>query len=527
MTASASRWDGIALRLTGTSAYRPTWALQREIWARRRDLRVPDTLLLVEHDPVVTIGKHGDERFLAAHDRSADVVRIDRGGEVTYHGPGQLTAYLIADLRAHDLSVRGFVHALEEAVLRTLASYGIRAVRRDGLVGVWVRRGEGFGKAAAAGVRIARGVSMHGIALNVADCLGGFDGMVPCGLRDARVTTMAELLEHPPALPDVAERLTRAMSDVFGVELRALTAPGPQRAEDVAALVTGLERQAARGARRPPWLRISLPKGNRFAGVRRILSEGSLCTVCEEARCPNRQECWDAGTATFMILGNVCTRRCRFCAVAKGTASPVDPQEPERVAQAAARMGLEHVVVTSVTRDDLPDSGAQQFAQTIAAVRDALPAATVEVLISDLGGSPDALARVLAQRPDVLNHNIETVPRLYPIARPGADYQRSLAVLRRAHAAGLCAKSGFMIGLGESPREIVALLRDLRAAGCTRVTIGQYLQARRECLTVKRYYTPEEFAVWDARARELGFDHVESAPLVRSSYHAGEALRSS
>ncbi len=597
MASTRSQWDGVALRLSGLSAYRPAWALQREIWERRRRLLLPDTLIVLEHEPVITIGKHGDERFLRlpagarAEDASPapsgacepsesaepselsessgpsapfgpskrsdvpvtspEIVRIDRGGEVTYHGPGQITAYLIADLRAHDLGVRAFVHALEDAVLRTLRDFGIEAFRRHGLVGVWSRLGDRPAKVAAAGVRIERGVSLHGIALNVdGRCLEGFRWMVPCGLAGERVTTMAELLGevatgggsqripparraghvpaerpgHAPGLDEVAERLRAHMGEVFGLELRVLGLGGPASMNDVPALVDRVEHHAARGARRPHWLRVTLPSGTGFAGVRRVLNEGSLCTVCEEARCPNRQECWDAGTATFLVLGSVCTRGCRFCAVEKGAPRPPDPGEPERVASVTARMGIRHAVVTSVTRDDLPDGGAAHFAATIRAVRAATGGATVEVLIPDLVHSVEALDVVLRERPDVLNHNIETVPRLYPLARPGADYRWSLEILRRASAAGLSAKSGFMIGLGESAGEIRRLLADLRETGCARVTIGQYLQPRRECLTVKRYYTPEEFAHWGEVARGMGFAHVESAPLVRSSYHAGATV---
>jgi len=615
MSAAHSHWDGVALRLSGCSAYRPAWALQRELWERRRRLALPDTLIVLEHEPVITIGKHGDERFLrlppgppqgagsgaGASPRAPEVVRIDRGGEITYHGPGQITAYLIADLRAHDLGVRAFVHSLEEAVIRTLRDFGIEAFRREGLIGVWSALAEHSGqprrpgqpgppmqperpmesrrpgqpgrpaKVAAAGVRIARGVSLHGIALNVSDaCLEGFGWIVPCGLAGEQVTTMealagararaagtaAELAGGLAAartaaesitLDAVADRLATHLGEIFALELRPLTLPGPAADGDVPALLERVERHAARGARRPRWLRVELPRGAGFAGVRRVLSEGSLCTVCEEARCPNRQECWEAGTATFMILGAVCTRGCRFCAVEKGAPTPPDPDEPERVAQAVARMGLKHVVVTSVTRDDLPDGGAEHFAATMRAIRAVTRGAnvhratagpgpaevtsaprpgTIEVLIPDFVRSPAALETVLRERPDVLNHNIETVPRLYPIARPRADYRWSLEILKRAAGAGLSAKSGFMIGLGESAGEIRQLLVDLRQAGCERVTIGQYLQPRRECLTVKRYWTPEEFAQWGDVARALGFAHVESAPLVRSSYHAGASVGS-
>lgn len=258
------------------------------------------------------------------------------------------------------------------------------------------------------------------------------------------------------------------------------------------------------------------------------LLEGlGLDTVCLSAACPNLGECFARRTATFLILGPVCTRNCRFCAVPKGTPRPVDPGEPRRVALAAAELQLRHVVITSVTRDDLPDGGAGQFAATVTAVREALPEATVEVLTPDFRGRPAALEKVMAAGPRVFNHNVETVPRLYPAARPQADYRRSLEVLRRAKEMrpGILTKSGLMVGLGEREEEVLAVLADLRSAGCDAVTIGQYLRPSKAHLPVREYLTPETFARYRARAREMGFRYVASGPLVRSSYLAEDALR--
>jgi lipoic acid synthetase len=314
------------------------------------------------------------------------------------------------------------------------------------------------------------------------------------------------------------------VGEVFHTELRTVTTAGPRTDADVARILHPLEGAARRGARKPAWLKIALPGGPGYGGVRRILRARELHTVCEEAACPNRQECWSAGTATFLILGATCSRRCRFCAVAQGRPAAPDASEPGRVAAAAQALDLQHVVVTSVTRDDLPDGGSEQFAATIAEIRGRLPGATVEVLVPDFGGCPKALGRVLGARPDVLNHNVETVVRLYPRVRPGALYQRSLDLLRGASRAGIATKSGFMVGLGESRGEITSLLTDLRQVGCERVTIGQYLQPRRELLPVKRYWTRSEFAAWHAQALELGFRDVQAGPLVRSSYRARGAI---
>ncbi len=275
---------------------------------------------------------------------------------------------------------------------------------------------------------------------------------------------------------------------------------------------------------KPEWLRRRLPTGGRYERVRRLLRQGHLHTVCENACCPNQWECYSQNTATFLILGPVCTRNCRFCAVHKGSPEPVDPQEPFRVADAARQLGLHHVVITSVTRDDLPDGGASQFVRTIEAVRNALPDAGIEVLIPDFQGDTSALDAVLQARPTVLNHNIETVPRLYPLVRPMADYRRSLKLLAHVAAgrpSGILVKSGIMVGLGESDEEIAATLMELKNHGCSMVTIGQYLQPSAAHLPVQRYVRPEQFETYREKAIGIGFSAVVSGPFVRSSYHAG------
>jgi lipoic acid synthetase len=276
-------------------------------------------------------------------------------------------------------------------------------------------------------------------------------------------------------------------------------------------------------APKPPWLRARVPGAGVAASVSRLVRDMGLNTVCEEAHCPNRGECWAHGTATFLILGDVCTRACAFCAVKSGRpAGPPDPDEPRRVAEAIAGMRLAHAVLTSVSRDDLPDGGAASFAACVREIRLRAPGCRVEVLIPDFRGDERALAGVIEARPDVLNHNVETVPRLYGSVRPQAHFERSLEVLRRSHAAGLLAKSGLMLGLGEESQEIHATLVRLRAAGVDMLTIGQYLRPSQAHLPVRRYYTPEEFDGLGEQARRLGFRQVASGPLVRSSYHARE-----
>lgn len=278
--------------------------------------------------------------------------------------------------------------------------------------------------------------------------------------------------------------------------------------------------------RRPDWLRVRLPGGPNYSELKGIMRGLELHTVCEEARCPNIGECWEAKTATFMILGDTCTRACGFCAVKTGRPGTLDLGEPLRVAEAVERMGLKHAVITSVNRDELEDGGAGIFAGTIRQIRKRLPACGIEVLIPDFMGDEASLSTVMRARPDILNHNIETVPRLYPQVRPKGRYQRSLELLARAKRldATVYTKSGIMLGLGEEMDEVVQVFRDLRAHDVEILTVGQYLRPTANHLPLMRYVTPEEFAELKVEALSLGFRHVESGPLVRSSYHAASQV---
>jgi lipoic acid synthetase len=275
---------------------------------------------------------------------------------------------------------------------------------------------------------------------------------------------------------------------------------------------------------KPEWLKVRAPGSDTYRHLKELMRQLELHTVCEEAHCPNIGECWDYGTATFMILGDVCTRACGYCAVGHGRPAAVDPAEPDRVGNAVDRLGLAYVVITSVDRDDLPDGGASIFADTINAIRRRRPDTRIEVLIPDFRGDVAALRTVLDAHPDVLNHNTETVPRLYRRARSGGRYERTLELLERArdYAPQIPTKSGLMVGLGEERNELLATLNDLQRVGCSILTIGQYLQPTREHLPIVRYYHPDEFRELKTYALGIGFSHVESGPLVRSSYHARE-----
>lgn len=280
--------------------------------------------------------------------------------------------------------------------------------------------------------------------------------------------------------------------------------------------------------RHPKWIKARMPSGDNYAELKRLMRDLQLHTVCEEARCPNIGECWNSRTATFMILGDVCTRRCMFCAVKKGAPGGiVDFDEPRRLGEAVGHLKLEHVVITSVNRDDLSDGGASVFAECIAEARKHRPGCTVEVLIPDLEGNWDALAVIVEARPEVLNHNTETVPRLYRRVRPYANYQQTLNLLRTSKQldAQMFTKSGLMVGLGETVTELLETMEDLRNTECDILTVGQYLSPSARHLPIQRYYTPEEFEELKEAGIEMGFRHVESGPLVRSSYHAGEQAR--
>jgi lipoic acid synthetase len=346
-----------------------------------------------------------------------------------------------------------------------------------------------------------------------------FHLLVSCGNAGARVTSMAQELGWEPDLEEVTERFGQTFGQVFACQV-VEGAPQGGRA------VTLVGNSAAE-PEQPTWLwqRISPQAEDVVARMESLLDQSGLHTVCQEARCPNIVECFGQGTATFMILGDSCSRGCRFCAVKRGNPAPLDRGEPERVAGAAFRLNLKHVVITSVTRDDLPDGGARHFAATVRATRRRLPGTVIEVLIPDFDGSKRSLETVLAAEPDVLNHNLETVCRLSPRVRPGANYRRSLGVLAwtKARAPRMVTKSGLMLGLGERTAEVLRTLYELRQARCDLLTLGQYLQPTDHQLPVDRYVPPAEFAGYQAKAESLGFSGVAAGPLVRSS-HRAEAL---
>jgi lipoic acid synthetase len=535
-------------RWLGRVPYGDADQLQRALHERASD----DYLLLLEHPHVFTLGTTADPaHVLVAPDLvGAHLVHADRGGDVTYHGPGQLVGYPIVTLpewRDGLRDVVAYVRLLEDVLIGALAGFGIAAHREPRLTGVWV----GGDKIAAIGVKVAQGRTRHGFALNVDPDLSMFDHIVPCGIRDRGVTSMGAVLGDAPEMRAVVDAVVAQFSarvsgtdgsverqdvvwrehpdDLSAFTRAALTGAATRPGDAPVRLLGRLAEAGVRdsvdgpGERRPEWMRVKADLGENFRETKRLVQQLDLHTVCEEAGCPNIYECWADHTATFMILGERCTRACGFCLVDTRKPLPVDVGEPHRVADAVATLGLEHAVITSVARDDLADGGAAAFAATIEAIRAADPATRVEVLIPDCKGDPAALDAIFAARPDVLNHNLETVARLHRAARPSAAYARSLALLGRAADAGLLAKSGIILGMGETADEVRGAVADLRNVGVEVLTLGQYLRPSRQHLPVARWWTPAEFAELGEFAERLGFAHVEAGPLVRSSYHAKRA----
>jgi lipoyl synthase len=554
------RWLG------GRVAYRDAHALQRALWGAGQI--ADDWLLLLEHSSVYTAGIRARPEHMLVDPVAvgAELLWVDRGGDITYHGPGQLVGYPVVSVPSGTSATPRYVHEIEQLVIDSLLRLGMEDVGRlEGYPGVWVAPGgPSPRKICAIGARHSRRRTMHGFALNVSPALEMFDHIVPCGITGKAVTSleaegvqvsMAEAVEAvfavatqrwgagrtverqdvsgpggPGASPSgLAKGLVASQSGPGGSPSGPrLAAPGePVRlVGKLGKLVeAGVDpaQSLPLGARKPAWLRANAHMGGEFRSLRKTVRGLGLVTVCEEAGCPNIFECWADGTATFMINGDRCTRACGFCQVNTAKPLPLDPGEPDRVAEAVARLDLAHAVVTCVARDDLEDGGASGFAATIDAIRARCPGTAVEVLISDCKGDPAALATIFDRRPDVLNHNVETVPRLQRAVRPSASYTRSLAVLARARQAGLTTKSGLMVGLGETEAEVVGVLADLQAIGVSIVTIGQYLRPSFAHLPVARWWAPEDFERIAEAGRSFGIPEVVASPLTRSSYHARQA----
>ncbi len=538
------------VRWLGRVPYGEALAVQEALFRGRSEQH----LLLLEHPHVFTYGPRSD----LAHnlrcdpaDVGAELVAVSRGGDITYHGPGQLVGYPIVTV-ANKLDAAGHVSNVEQVVIDTLAAFGVSAGRLTEYPGVWAdAAGPNPRKICAIGVRLKAGRTMHGFALNVATDMAYLrEHIVACGIGDRPVTSLREE-GVDVEMREVVDVLARIAGERWGQRrMERQDVAWRHRPDDLSLFSRGagpgevvrLDRHAepvrltsrladagvvdglSISTRKPEWLRPKVHHTPPVLDLKRTIRSLGLVTVCEDAGCPNLSECWADGTATFMVLGDRCTRACGFCLV--DTRKPEAPaaDEPQRVAEAIDRMALDHVVLTMVARDDLADGGMAHVAACVDAIRQRRPQARVETLISDARGDDSALATLFASRPDVMNHNVETVARLQRAVRPSAAYGRSLSVLARARAAGLVTKSGFMVGLGERDDEIEGLLADLAAIGADIVTIGQYLRPTSHHIPVDRWVEPARFTEWAVLGESLGIGHVEASPLTRSSYHAKQAV---
>ena len=512
------------IRDLGLTSYNDALVLQRALCSGTND----NYMLLCEHDDVITLGRHANEKFLL-DTGDTPVVRVERGGEATWHGRGQLVGYPVVNLEeavGDKTRSSQWVFQIEELLITSLTSLGLLdCSRSERGRGVWCNGR----KIASVGVRVASGRSMHGFSLNVSNDSSGFSKIIPCGITDVEMTNL-HLEGIEASMSQVSDAICAHIGLLFpGKNMDVHRASSSYRVPrstlevvrrnkgDLSA--TGLSIST----RKPEWLKKNLQEDGAYLATRSSLSKRGLVTVCEEAGCPNLRECWSQGTATFMINGASCTRNCGFCLVDTSRPLALDPMEPAKVAAAVAEMGLEYVVVTAVARDDLDDGGASAFCEVIEAVRASTPSCLIEVLIPDFQGNTDALERVFNARPDVLNHNVETVLRLTGAVRSRATYTRSLSVLAMAKKAGLVTKSGVMMGLGETDEEIVECLRDLANVGVDVVTLGQYLRPSSEHLPVARWVHPTIFSQMAEDGVNLGIGHVEAGPFVRSSYHAKDS----
>ena len=518
----------------GLADYREVLQQQHELREKRRRGEIPNTVLIVEHPAVITLGaRQSANKLLTSREDLAqkhiDVVDIRRGGGTTAHNPGQLVFYPILHLQELGLGISEYIRELEAIGAELLQQLGISSRRRKGFPGLWV----GDRKIASIGARVSKFVTYHGMAINIQNDLSIFDFIVPCGLDGVEITSVLKETGRQNSMTHVKEKLSQLLINHFS---------------------TSSEPRITSGERRklPPWLHRPLPAGETYNRTDNLLSSLGLETICSNANCPNRGECWSRGTATVLILGNICTRNCKFCSVKTGKPAPPDPTEPARIAEMAKQMGLKYLVITSVNRDDLPDGGAAHFRDCINKVRQRCPdihpvrnsqtdkntarrenisnGVKFEILTPDFHNCQSQALKILADAlPFVFAHNVETVPSLYPVARAGGNYQRSLNLLEMAKETfrstqgdsfEIVTKSSIMLGLGETDAEVEQVLKDLRNVGCDRITIGQYLKPSKNSLEVVEYVTPAKFDRWKQKAASLGFPWVMSSPFARSSYFA-------
>ena len=506
-----------------------------------------DYLLLLEHNNVITIGRTGDTNNLLLDSdelekKGIEFFETDRGGDVTFHGKGQLIGYPIMRLQ-DPKKVIPFVRSLEKTIIKTLGSFDIEAFSKEDDTGVWTSEG----KIASIGVKVSKWTTYHGFALNIFDKLEGFDFINPCGNQEEKIASV-HTFNSEISFDDIVNKITETFTAEFGYEDVGIqmsqftpTQLKKQKKHEIDEMLdkgvfqknNNLVPITIKGLlpnepERPEWMKVKANLGKDYRDLKNLISEKKLNTVCEEASCPNIYECWSMGTATFMIMGDTCTRACGFCDVNTGKPNDLDELEPLRVAESVLTMGLTHAVITSVNRDDLLDGGSQFFAQTINEVKRLNPSTSVEVLIPDFKGDKGAIDNIIEASPEVLNHNLETVPRLQREIRTAASYGRSLSLLQYARESAFLGKTktGLIVGMGEEFEEVIAVLEDLSQINVDIVTIGQYLRPTAKHRPIHRYVDKEEFIKYKSIGESFGIPHIESGPLVRSSYHAKDSFAS-
>ena len=506
-----------------------------------------DYLLLLEHNNVITIGRTGDTNNLLLDSeelekKGIEFFETDRGGDITFHGKGQLIGYPIMRLQ-DPKKVIPFVRSLEQTIIKTLGSFDIEAFSKEDDTGVWTSEG----KIASIGVKVSKWTTYHGFALNIFDKLEGFDFINPCGNQEEKIASV-HTFNTEISFDDVVNKITETFTAEFGYEDVGIqmsqftpTQLKKQKKHEIDEMLdkgvfqknNNLVPITIKGLlpnepERPEWMKVKANLGKDYRDLKNLISEKKLNTVCEEASCPNIYECWSMGTATFMIMGDTCTRACGFCDVNTGKPNDLDELEPLRVAESVLTMGLTHAVITSVNRDDLLDGGSQFFAQTINEVKRLNPSTSVEVLIPDFKGDKGAIDNIIEASPEVLNHNLETVPRLQREIRTAASYGRSLSLLQYAKESAFLGKTktGLIVVMGEEFEEVIAVLEDLSQINVDIVTIGQYLRPTAKHRPIHRYVDKEEFIKYKSIGESFGIPHIESGPLVRSSYHAKDSFAS-
>lgn len=482
----------------GLADYKDILQQQYELRDKRRSGKIPDTILIAEHSPTITLGARQSANKLLAdqstlEQKGINVVNIRRGGGSTAHNPGQLVFYPILYLQDSGLGISEYIRELEAIGIELLEQLGIKAQRRKGFPGVWVNDK----KIASIGVRVSKSVTYHGMAINIQNDLSIFNHIIPCGLDKIKMTSVLKETGKRHSMADLKGKLCQLLIKHFSTSKKRL--------------------------KLPVWLKRPLSTNTEYNSTETILSSLGIKTICHDANCPNRGDCWSRGTATVLILGNICTRNCKFCSVISGQPDLPDPTEPARIAKMAEQMSIKYLVITSVNRDDLPDGGAGHFRNCINTVRSRCPDVKFEILTPDFQNCQEKALGILTNSlPFIFAHNVETVPRLYRKVRAGGDYKCSLTLLKSAKEIyrDTATKSSVMLGLGETDSEVERVLRDLRDVGCDRLTIGQYLKPSKDSLEVAEYIPPVKFDWWKQRAIELGFKWVLSAPFVRSSYFA-------